>query len=65
MSSNLGEVAEWSNAVDSKSTLGQPNVGSNPTLSVFWVSFCEWWTPERADERQPWPEVRKLRLVGV
>jgi hypothetical protein len=33
-SNNLGEVAERLNAVDSKSTLGRPNVGSNPTLSV-------------------------------
>ena len=29
-----GELAEWSNAPDSKSGLGQPNGGSNPSLSA-------------------------------
>ena len=31
----LGEVAEWSKANDSKSFEGKPSVGSNPTLSAF------------------------------
>ena len=30
-----GEVAEWSNALDLKSSFPQGNVGSNPTLSVL------------------------------
>jgi len=30
-----GEVAEWLNALDSKSGLGQLNGGSNPPLSVL------------------------------
>src|SRR4030095_1072773 len=29
-----GELAEWSKAPDSKSGLGQPNGGSNPSLSA-------------------------------
>src|SRR6266498_71217 len=29
-----GEMAEWSKAPDSKSGLGQPNGGSNPSLSA-------------------------------
>lgn len=33
----LGEVAEWSIALDLKSSLEQSNVGSNPTLSVVLV----------------------------
>src|SRR5205823_2474152 len=32
-----GEMAEWSNAPDSKSGLGQPNGGSNPSLSA---TYC-------------------------
>src|SRR5512135_1093223 len=35
----FGEVAEWSNAPDSKSGLRfRRNVGSNPTLSARWFS---------------------------
>lgn len=30
-----GEVAEWSNALDLKSSVPKGTVGSNPTLSVF------------------------------
>src|SRR2546423_8849575 len=33
-----GEMAEWSKAPDSKSGLGQPNGGSNPSLSASFVS---------------------------
>jgi hypothetical protein len=33
-----GEVAEWLNAADSKSVLGQLNGGSNPPLSVVRTS---------------------------
>jgi hypothetical protein len=32
----LGEMAEWSKAHDWKSCVGQPTVGSNPTLSAIW-----------------------------
>lgn len=32
-----GEVAEWSNALDLKSSVPQGTVGSNPTLSVEFV----------------------------
>src|ERR687887_20783 len=32
-----GEMAEWSKAPDSKSGLGQPNGGSNPSLSAILV----------------------------
>ncbi len=31
-----GEVAEWSNALDLKSSDVKASVGSNPTLSVFY-----------------------------
>lgn len=34
-----GEVAEWSNALDLKSSFPQGNVGSNPTLSVLSALF--------------------------
>jgi hypothetical protein len=36
-----GEVAEWSKAVDSKSTVGKLTVGSNPTLSSILLPMCE------------------------
>lgn len=32
-----GEVAEWSNALDLKSSVLRSTVGSNPTLSVLIV----------------------------
>src|SRR5258708_6219062 len=33
-----GEMAEWSKAPDSKSGLGQPNGGSNPSLSATFTN---------------------------
>ncbi len=42
--SRPGEMAEWSKAPDSKSGLGQPNGGSNPSLSAIKIiitsCFC-------------------------
>ncbi len=38
-----GEVAEWPKAVDSKSTVGQPTVGSNPTLSATLLGEVTEW----------------------
>lgn len=32
----LGEVAEWVKAAVLKTAVGQPTVGSNPTLSAIW-----------------------------
>ena len=49
-----GEVAEWTKAVDSKSTVGQPTVGSNPTLSAplscVSAELCFLWRGDRVDE---------------
>ena len=38
----LGELAEWSMALDSKSSVGQPTRGSNPWLSAIssFASSC-------------------------
>ena len=36
--SNLGEVAEWSNASDLKSDVRKRTEGSNPSLSVLFES---------------------------
>ena len=45
-----GEVAEWPKAVDSKSTVGKPTVGSNPTLSAIFCRRC-------LGEVTEWPKV--------
>src|SRR5437870_7382112 len=38
--SKSGEMAEWSKAPDSKSGLGQPNGGSNPSLSATFMGWA-------------------------
>ena len=37
-----GEVAEWSNAPVLKTGVGQPTVGSNPTLSAITPAQLVW-----------------------
>ncbi len=38
----FGEVAEWSIALDLKSSVPRGTVGSNPTLSVYISSITRW-----------------------
>jgi hypothetical protein len=48
-----GEVAEWSNAAVLKTAVGQPTVGSNPTLSAilrFRAGSFEWQANEKTRE---------------
>ncbi len=42
MADVLGEVAEWSKALDSKSSVGQLTEGSNPSLSAKSTHVRRW-----------------------
>ncbi len=47
----LGEVAEWTKAVDSKSIVGRPTAGSNPALSATFNPVQIFlWRDDRVDE---------------
>jgi hypothetical protein len=48
-----GEMAEWSKAPDSKSGLGQPNGGSNPSLSARFTYCLQYSLREEREGEKP------------